>query len=185
MSDKNDKNVYIFIGFLIFSIGIAVLLSDNKKNKCEPQTDRYEIEPRKVFNKGPVNDFMPSTHMEQYFNKGPVNDFMPTQYPQDDRSVEIIEYNPPLSENYQVNSTNPMSTFCNCDGMIAQNCVDPKVKVDSYNAGNTEFSKFPDKGWDDIMPYDQYIQTPNYYNQNTNWFDPMPESIYEKNLNRK
>ena len=102
-------------------------------------------------------------------------DFIPTD------SVEIIEYNP-LTENYQVNNTSPMSTFCNCDGMIAQNCVDPKVKVDSYNSGKTELSKFQDKSWENIMPYDQYIQVPNYSKQSTNWFDPMPESIYEKNL---
>ena len=71
------------------------------------------------------------------------------------------------------------STFCTCGGLIHQDCDSTFKRVDSYNKGNTEFSKFPDKGWNDVMPYDQWTEQPNYYNQNTNWFDVMPYDIYQ------
>ena len=71
------------------------------------------------------------------------------------------------------------STFCTCGGLIHQTCASPAQRVNNYNKGLTEFAKLPNKGWQDIMPYDQWTEQPNYYKQNTNWFDVMPYDIYQ------
>lgn len=78
-------------------------------------------------------------------------------------------------------SSDGISTFCTCGGLIDQDCETPAHRVNTYNyKGVTENSKFKDKGWTDVMPYDQFIQQPNYEQQNTNWFDVMPYDIYQQ-----
>ena len=71
------------------------------------------------------------------------------------------------------------STFCNCGGgIIRSNCESPAKRVDAYHSGTTEQSKFQNKNWQsNPMPYDAFIQQPNYESQNTNWFDPMPYAL--------
>ena len=84
----------------------------------------------------------------------------------------------------QGNGNGKQSTFCTCGGMIHQDCTSTQQRVNNYDNGSTEFAKFPNKGWQDIMPYDQWTEQPNYYKQNTKWFDVMPYDIYESNKNK-
>jgi len=73
------------------------------------------------------------------------------------------------------------STFCTCGGLIHQTCLSTVKRVDNYNRGLTEFAKLPNKDWQDVMPYDQWTDQPNYDKQNTKWFDTMPYDIYRSN----
>jgi hypothetical protein len=90
-----------------------------------------------------------------------------------------------------------VSTFCVCNGLIDQDCTPPQESVNSYEAGNTEYSVLrKNPNWrNTTMPYDQYISNGNngylaspyidsstvdasYINYHTNWFDVMPYDIY-------
>jgi hypothetical protein len=89
----------------------------------------------------------------------------------------IQQINQPVIQ--QINQPRNQSTFCTCGGLIHQTCASPAQRVNNYNKGLTEFAKLPNKGWQDVMPYDQWTEQPNYYKQNTNWFDVMPYDIYQ------
>ena len=70
------------------------------------------------------------------------------------------------------------SIFCTCGGLIHKNCEKAANRVDSYNSGVTEFSTFPNKNWGNTMPYDRFVDKPDYENHSTNWYDIMPYDIY-------
>ena len=109
---------------------------------------------------------MPGHNVENYDNNIPVinMDTQPTYVP-----VHNIGQNFPPNK----------ATFCTCGGLIDENCETPTDRVNSYNSGVTELSQFHNKKWSSTMPYDQFIQQPNYEQQSTQWQDVMPYDIYE------
>jgi len=98
-----------------------------------------------------------------------------------------INNNANIPNNKATDNLSNLSTFCNCGGgIIKANCAEPASRVDSYHNGLTEQSKFAAKNWEsNKMPYDSFISQPNYEQQNTNWFDPMPYNIQTLKNNLK
>jgi len=185
----NTRNfiIYFVIGVLVCGVGVWIIYDivkhkklftfENLRLERNQGNERYEILPEMNSSKQHNKIDIPLTE-EQLKKKSaemnasiPINPvFMPTPVIND--KVERFE-------NIKQNFPDVSSIFCTCGGLIDQTCVDPSNRVNSYNSGKTEFSKFPNKNWFDVMPYDQFIQQPNYENQNTHWQDVMPYDIYQ------
>lgn len=147
----------VFFGFVTYTVFAQMkkrsLLSTNDFKRNERNTRKYQttLTPINLNTNKVFENFQPT--------------FQPTPLP-------------PTYQNTFQNPKGKLSTFCQCSSISEQICADPATYVNSYNSGLTESSKFKDKNWSDIMPYDQYIKQPNYYKQNTEWADGMPYSIY-------
>jgi hypothetical protein len=169
MNDTTKRNIAIIFAVVFFS-GLIVFLSKNSSllymndlNKRNDGNDRTEIHPKMNTRVNGKRKYQPT--LTPITNKVFEN-FQPTFQPT------------PLPPSYRNVPKDKLSTFCQCSSISEQICADPATYVNSYNSGLTESSTFKNKNWSDIMPYDQYIQQPNYYKQNTEWADGMPYSIY-------
>ena len=74
---------------------------------------------------------------------------------------ERYELSPPKKQNILKSSLptslTSQSTFCTCGGGIMhKNCTDPASRVNSYNNGLNEQTKFQNKKWGVAMPYDNF-----------------------------
>ena len=191
----NTRNfiIYFVIGVLVCGVGIWIIYDivkhkklftfENLRLERNQSNERYEILPEMNVpkHKNQSNTIATPLTVEQLKKKSaemnasiPIKPvFMPTPVIND--KVERFENSTNIKQTFPDIS----STFCTCGGLIDQTCEDTTNRVNSYNSGKTEFSKFPNKNWSDVMPYDQYIQQPNYEHQNTHWQDVMPYDIYQ------
>lgn len=194
------ESIYILVGAVVFGLLVWFIVSlVNKKEKYleiekkqerNESNERYEIIPESLYqNQNASSPYPPEPIMPfKIYDPQNINvDII--EITCDDNSVPLSKDN---KENFQaleidvigITEQKPKSkpsTFCTCGGLIHQDCRSTFQRVDNYNKGTTEFAKFPDKGWNDVMPYDKWTEEPNYYKQNTNWFDVMPYDIYQSN----
>ena len=165
LSEETKKKIKFygccFIGFVLCVTAAWLIYDFVTKKKAfsisnytyqrNDSNERYELYPS---NKN-VKDFNP------IFKATPLPPDI-TQVPQ----VPVITSRPLVQD--------VSSTFCTCGGLIHESCRSPTDRVNSYNSGFTESSKFPNKQWSKNMPYDQFIDQQNPEQQNTGWFDVMP-----------
>ncbi len=160
----------IIMGFVVWGVVKKVNELSQQQNieNRDFSNERYEILPSKV---------------AKYIDYGVPKDNVYENYEQELDTIYEQEIDDSVYENYEQTSKseNNKSIFCTCDSLINKDCESTVSRVNSYNSGLTEFSKFKDKGWVDIMPYDEFISKPNYENSNMGWKDEMPYQIYNGN----
>ena len=165
-------SIALFICWLVHTITKKErFLETEKKQERNESNERYEILPESLYQS--------QNAISQY----PPEPILPFQiYQPIDVEIGVIKVE--YKENNPINMQSQpekQSTFCTCGGLIHQTCLSTEQRVNNYNKGLTEFAKLPNKGWQDVMPYDEWVETPNYYKQSTNWFDVMPYDIYQSN----
>jgi hypothetical protein len=180
----------IIMGFVVWGVVKKVNELSQQQNieNRDFSNERYEILPSKIakyIDFGVAKDH----RMYQQVSNNSVyehyeRDLDDSIYERDlDDSIYERDLDDSIYENYEQTSKgeNNKSIFCTCDSLINKDCESTVSRVNSYNSGFTEFSKFKDKGWVDVMPYDEFISKPNYENSNIGWKDEMPYQIYNGN----
>lgn len=201
--------IIVFVSLIIIGLG-SWIIYDIVNNKAIFSVGNFKMERNLSNNRDelpPVNselklkdtasrpNITPSSveNYRNYRNTRKISNPVQRQY----KSPKQIINPSQKMEHYTNNKDGKVSTFCVCNGLIDQDCTPPQESVNSYNAGNTEYSVFQkNPNWRNaVMPYDQYISNGNnnylaspyidsstvdasYINYHTNWFDVMPYDIY-------
>lgn len=171
-------------------------LETEKKQERNESNERYEILPESLYQPQNASSPYPPEPMIPFQIYQPIDveiGVIKVEYKDDDLEIQgitetveevkggMIERIIRVKKVEGEDDRLKQSTFCTCGGLIHQTCASTEQRVNNYNKGLTEFAKLPNKGWQDVMPYDEWVETPNYYKQSTNWSDVMPYDIYQSN----
>jgi len=139
---KNESMIYISIGLVCLFAG-SIMLMNGKKSDCK---DGYE-------EKDEEEEEEEEQEEEQEYEDDEYED---DEYEDDEYYKERYEISPPKRQN-DLKPSLTSSTYCNCGGgIINKNCEDHASRVNSYNNGLNEQTKFKNKNWGVAMPYDNF-----------------------------